>query len=188
LRSFIAFKPPADIIQGIERLQNDLQSQGVAAHWVKPSNVHLTLKFLGDTDPAQTDAIRHGMQMAVAGQAPLKLALGGLGGFPRLSRPRVLWQAVTGEIERLAVIQQQLETQLTPYGFKPERRPYRAHLTLARIRHPQRWHPQSAAVVRNIPMARPQPFTLDTLVWYQSQLRSSGAEYTALMRVRLSRD
>ena len=186
MRSFIAFKPPEDIIRRIGQMQAQLRSQGVVARWVKPSNIHLTLKFLGETDPDQAGAIRDAMQVAVGGQAPLELALGPLGGFPNLSRPRILWQALAQDTDRLQGIQQRLETQLSQCGFLAERRPYRAHLTIGRIRRPKRWHPKATAAVEQFQVLRPQPFTMDTLIWYQSRLLPGGAEYTALARLRLS--
>lgn len=188
MRSFIAFKPPADIIHRIGQIQAQLRSEGVVAQWVKPSNIHLTLKFLGDTDPDQAGDIRDAMKVAVAGHAPLELALGGLGGFPNLSRPRILWQALSQDIERLKGIQQRLEAQLTQCGFLPERRPYRAHLTIGRIRRPKRWHPQAVAAVRQISVLPLQPFTMNALIWYESRLLPGGAEYTVLARMRLALD
>jgi 2'-5' RNA ligase len=186
LRSFIAFKPPEDITRRIGQLQSQLHSEGVAARWVKPSNIHLTLKFLGETDPDKAGNIRDAMQAAVAGHAPLELALGGLGGFPNLSRPRVIWLGVAQDIDRLKDIQQQLEARLARHGFQPEHRPYRAHLTIGRIRHPKRWGTRTTAAVRQIPANALQPFTLDKLIWYQSRLHPGGAEYTALAKIPLA--
>lgn len=186
MRSFIAFKPPENIARQIGRLQAHLRSKGVGARWVKPSNIHLTLKFLGETDPLRAGDIRSAMQAAVSGQAPLELALDGIGGFPNLTRPRVLWQAVVKDVERLQAIQQRLEAQLAKTGFNPERRPYRAHLTIGRIRNPKRWRPGEAALLRRMLDFPLQPFTVDTLIWYESRLLPGGAEYTALARVPLA--
>ena len=185
MRSFIAFKPPEGIARHIGRLQAHLRSEGIEARWVKPANIHLTLKFLGETDPARDGDIRRAMQASVADQAPLNLALGGLGGFPTISRPRVLWQAVAKEVERLQAIQQRLEALLVPCGFPRERRPFRGHLTIGRIRHPKRWRPEMATIVKGMPDLPLQPFVVDALVWYQSRLLPGGAEYTALARVPL---
>ncbi len=188
LRSFIAFKPPEDVCRRIGRVQAQLRSEGVAARWVKPSNIHLTLKFLGETDPDRAGDIRDAMQAAAAGQGPLELALGVLGGFPGLSRPRILWQAVTQDTDRLQAIQLRLETALAGCGFKHERRPYRAHITIGRIRDPKRWHPQMTAAVRQTAVLPPMPFVLDTLIWYQSRLLPGGAVYTPLANIHLGRD
>lgn len=188
LRSFIAFKPPEVICRHIGQVQAQLRSAGVGARWVKPSNIHLTLKFLRETEPERAEDIRAAMHTATVGQRPLELGLGTLGGFPHLGRPRVLWQAVTQETDRLRAIQQRLEIALARFGFQPERRPYRAHLTIGRIRDPKRWRPKSAATVENFAVEAQPPFTLDTLIWYQSRLLPGGAQYTALASMRLGRD
>lgn len=185
MRSFIAFKPPEGIARQIGRLQAHLRSEGVEARWVKPSNIHLTLKFLGETDTGRDGDIRRAMQTAVAGQAPLELALGGLGGFPNISRPRVLWQAVAMDVDRLQAIQQRLETLMVPCGFPRERRPFRGHLTIGRIRSSKRWRPEMAAIVKAMPDLPLQPYVVDALIWYQSRLLPGGAEYTALARIPL---
>jgi 2'-5' RNA ligase len=186
LRSFIAFKPPEVITRQIDRLQAQLRAEGVDARWVKPSNVHLTLKFLGETDAAKAGDIRVAMQAAVSDQAPLELVLAGLGGFPNLSRPRVIWQALAADVERLQAIQQVLEDRLVPCGFPRARRPFRAHLTIGRMRHPRPWRPAAAAAVKRMQDLPPQPFTVDALIWYQSRLLPGGAEYTVLARAPLA--
>jgi 2'-5' RNA ligase len=185
LRTFIAFKPPKEIRRRIDELQLHLRAAGLGVRWVKPDNIHLTLKFLGDTDPSLDSAIRTAMQTAVSGQRPLELAVGGLGGFPSLKRPRVIWLAVTGDIERLQAIQARLAENLAPCGFKRERRPFRAHLTIGRLRNPKHWGAQEAAMVAKLGAMPPQPFMADTLIWYRSQLHPEGAVYSELVRVPL---
>lgn len=186
LRTFIAFKPPKETRRRIDELQSHLRSAGLGVRWVKPANIHLTLKFLGDTDPSLGDAIRTAMQTAVSAQRPLELATGGLGGFPNLKRPRVIWQAVGGDVERLQTIQAHLADALVQCGFKRERRPFRAHLTIARLRNPKRWGAREAAMVAKLEDMPPQPFTADTLIWYRSQLHPEGAVYSELARMPLA--
>ena len=186
MRTFLAFKPPGAIVHRIERLQHRLQGEGIEARWVKPASIHLTLKFLGETDPAAGEAIEQAMQAAVAGQVPLELSLGGLGGFPSLHRPRVLWQAVAGEVERLRSVQQALDAQLALCGFDPEKRPFRAHLTLGRIRNPKRWHAADTVLARQMQDLPSLTFTVDALIWYESRLGPGGARYTALARAPLT--
>ncbi len=186
MRTFLAFKPPEDIVRRIEHLQNRLRHWGVEARWVKPANIHLTLKFLGETDPAAGEAIQGAMQAAVVSQAPLELSLGALGGFPNLSRPRVLWQAVGGEGERLRAVQQALDARLALCGFDPEARPFRAHLTIGRIRNPRRQRAVDAAIARRMQDLPPESFTVDTLIWYESRLRPGGAQYAVLAHAPLA--
>ncbi len=185
MRTFIAFKPPKEVRRRIGEMQSHWRSAGLGVRWVKPDNIHLTLKFLGDTDPSLGSTVRTAMQTAVSGQRPLELATGGLGGFPSLKRPRVIWQAVTGDIERLRTIQTRLAAGLAPCGFKPEGRPFRAHLTTGRIRNPKRWGAGASAMVAQHGDMPPQPFTADTLIWYRSQLHPQGAVYSELARVPL---
>jgi 2'-5' RNA ligase len=186
LRTFIAVTPPDAIRRLVGRHQAQLDAEGVVVRWVKPSNVHLTLKFLGDTDPAREDDIRRAMRAAAAGQAPFELALGGLGGFPNLSRPRVLWLGVTGALADLQTVQGCLERHLTAAGHPAETRPFRAHMTIGRLRHPRRWRSGMTAIIKRMADRPPQRFTVDCLVWYRSRLRPGGAEYTALARVPLT--
>ncbi len=186
MRTFIAFKPPEGIARRIDRLQTRLRAEGLEVRWVKPANIHLTLKFLGETDPAAGKAIQGAMQAAVADQAPLELALGGLGGFPKLFRPRVLWQAVAGECERLGAIQQALEDRLALHGFEREKRPFRAHLTIGRVRNPKRWRAAQTEIAKRMQDLPLQAFTVDTLFWYESHLSPGGAEYTLLARAPLA--
>ncbi len=188
MRTFLAFKPPDAIGHRIEGLQNRLRAKELGARWVKPTNIHLTLKFLGETDPAAGAAIQSAMQAAVAGQAPLELALGGVGGFPHLNRPRVLWLAVEAASERLQTIQHVLETRLALCGFQSEKRRFKAHLTIGRIRNPKRWRAADAAIARGLQDLPPEPFTVDALIWYESRLCPGGAQYTALARAPLAGD
>lgn len=163
-----------------------MRSGGVGARWVRPANIHLTLKFLGDTDSTQAGAISAAMQAAVSGQPPLKLATGGLGGFPNLTRPRVLWLAMAADIERLLTIQGLLEDRLVQSGFPRDHRPFRGHLTIGRIRDHQRWTTRATVFVRSMQALTAQPFTVDALIWYQSRLHPGGVEYTELARVLLN--
>lgn len=186
MRTFLAFKPPETIVHRIERLQRRLRGEGLEVRWVKPANIHLTLKFLGETDPAAGEAVEQAMKAAVAGQVPLELSLGGLGGFPNLHRPRVLWQAVAGEVERLRTVQQALDARLALCGFDPEKRPFRAHLTVGRIRNPKRWHAANTVLARQMQDLPLVTFTVDALIWYESRLGPGGARYTALAQAPLA--
>jgi 2'-5' RNA ligase len=85
----------------------------------------------------------------------------------------------------LQAIQTRLADALVPCGFKRERRPFRAHLTIGRLRNPRRWGAREAAMVAKIGAMPPQPFMADTLIWYRSQLNPEGAVYSELDRVPL---
>jgi 2'-5' RNA ligase len=184
-RVFVAFKLPDFIVLRAAALQNALRAKGLKLGWVKAQNLHLTLKFIGDvpeTDlPGIGAAIRH-----VSGLAPpLQMALQGMGVFPNVKRARVLWVGLAGQLEALKQLHRKLDDQLEPLGCKREKRGFKAHLTIGRIKKPIAPGAlvQAIQTVGDFP---PIPFGLTTLVLYKSDLRPHGAEYTPLASADLT--
>jgi 2'-5' RNA ligase len=135
VRCFIAIGLPDQIKAGLKELQAQLESGGqTQVKWVDPYSIHLTLKFLGGVDVAKITPITAAMEEAVRGVAPFYLKVEGLGAFPNLRRVQVVWVGVGGEVDRLAHLQQRLESSLAQLGFTPENRRFTPHLTLARVR------------------------------------------------------
>jgi len=185
IRAFIAFELPAHIVQTAEVLQQKLMGDGLKLKWVRPKNIHLTLKFFGELPTDRIDSVTNAMTNAVQDRMPATLTLQGLGVFPNLRRPRVLWMGLCGELEQLRGIQGALEENLAAEGFEKDRRPFRPHLTLARM--PDRLN------TRRLPLAleatgdyAPEFFECGELVLFQSRLNPRGAIYTPLARVALS--
>jgi 2'-5' RNA ligase len=135
IRSFLAIGIPGEILGEIGRLQERLKREIQGdIRWVRPDGIHLTLKFFGDIPEGAVSDISAVVEKAVAGHDPLDLSVSGAGVFPDLRRPRVLWLGMTGDVERLLTLQTTLERDLQRIGFPREERPFRPHLTLARIR------------------------------------------------------
>jgi len=135
VRCFIAIELPEEVKAGLRDIQAKLKSGGSApVKWVDPYSVHLTLKFLGGVDAAKISPIAAAMDEAARGIAPFSLKVEGLGAFPNLRRVQVVWVGVSGEVDRLADLQQRLENNLAQLGFAPENRRFTPHLTLARVR------------------------------------------------------
>lgn len=135
IRTFIAVKIPA-LGESGRQLQSVLKSlaamrRPVAA--VLPDNLHVTLKFLGDTSRSRLDAIQQAIAAAVIGQSPFTLRVGPLGAFPNADRPSVVWAGLA-DAEPLTALVERLETSLGSLGFSREPRPFQPHLTLARIK------------------------------------------------------
>jgi RNA 2',3'-cyclic 3'-phosphodiesterase len=184
LRAFVAFKPPDAILHLGQELQDQLRISGLKLRWVKPPNIHLTLKFLGEMPVADIAKVTAAMQSAAHGQAPLELTLQGMGAFPGIKRPRILWIGLGGELDRLQRLVQRLETELEPFGFAREGRPFKAHLTLARIK--ERLDPQRLLqVIQELGSYSPLGFRAEKMVLYQSQLSPGGALYAAKAHVAL---
>ncbi len=135
IRAFIAIEMPDEIRAGLSSLQAKLRpGQHPYVKWVHPEGIHLTLKFLGNIRRDQVSPIEEAISQASTGISPFQLQLGGLGAFPNLGRPRVVWVAMTGDLERLAALQRGIEQALVPLGFARESRPFAPHLTLGRLR------------------------------------------------------
>ena len=184
IRAFIAITPPETLQQALANAQGALQRLSLPFRWVKPAQVHLTLKFLGDIAPEAIDPIAQAMQHAVTTLTPFTLSIQGIGCFPNLARPRVLWMGIHAPHDMLLQLHQRLETKLAALGFAPEERPFRPHLTLARGQ--QRVSGRHLATVLHA--YHDQPFgdmLVDQVQLMQSQLHRDGAVYTMLRSVIL---
>ena len=132
MRSFIAVPLPEECREILEQIQRPLRSLGTDVGWTSVSSIHLTLKFLGEIDPNRVDEIASSLRPATV--PAFKLRVRGLGAFPNLHSPRVIWCGVEGEIERLSSLQAGVETACEGLGFERETRPFHPHLTLGRVR------------------------------------------------------
>jgi len=102
--------------------------------WVRPEGIHVTLKFMGDIPVATAENILEVLPAVTAGFSPFELAISGLGAFPNLRRPRVLWAGLTGELKRLSELQAAVDDAVGKLGLPKEQRPFSPHLTLGRVR------------------------------------------------------
>jgi 2'-5' RNA ligase len=134
VRCFIAVELPDEIKSGLSRLQAQLKSGSqFPVKWVDPYSIHLTLKFLGNVASDRTGEITEAMKGASQGVSPFQLEVKDLGVFPNLRRVQVAWVGVSGEVDKLARLQQKIESALAQLGFAPENRRFTPHLTLARL-------------------------------------------------------
>ena len=135
VRSFIAIELPDELKLELSQLVAKLKSGEQSwVKWVDPYNIHLTLKFLGNVAVDMLDDITGALEKAAQGIAPFHLEVKELGVFPNLRRVQVAWVGISGEVDKLAQLQQHIESNLAPLGFAPESRPFVPHLTLARLR------------------------------------------------------
>jgi 2'-5' RNA ligase len=180
IRAFLALDHPAEIRRGLARVQESLRrSVRGEIRWVRPEGIHLTLQFLGDVPASGIDRIAAVVQGATAGEAPFALAVGGPGVFPDPRRPRILWLGLTGEMGRLTRFQEALARALAGIGFPEEERPFRPHLTLARIRSPQGLSGLGPVLEKGYAYAV-GPYVATGLSLYRSELTPGGALYTRL--------
>jgi RNA 2',3'-cyclic 3'-phosphodiesterase len=196
IRTFLAVELGHALIQRLAQVQEDVQqrlsrglTKDVRVSWVQPASLHLTVKFLGDTDERLIGSLRAGLA-PVATQLPLTVPLDRLGVFPRVQQPRVLWAGPSADWERgeeacrLADFHRTVEEACRAFGFEPEGRPWSPHVTLARIRAGERQFGQAVATTGMLDRrAALGVLRIASLVLMRSDLHPSGSIYTRLWRV-----
>jgi RNA 2',3'-cyclic 3'-phosphodiesterase len=182
IRTFIALELPADVIQQAEAIQDQLKRAGLKLRWVRAQHMHLTLRFLGDIAPERSTAVVAAMQQAAAQVGPLSLTIQGLGVFPGIRNPRILWIGLGGRTDALTELRQRLDDALAGDGFTRENKPFKAHLTLARIKEfvDSRFLLQA---IEACAMFTPVSFQSEEMVLFRSDLRPNGPVHTPLARV-----
>ena len=180
MRAFICFKLPERLISSIGRIQVSVKQYGLKIRWVRPENIHLTIKFLGDIKWSEIDGIGRLIKETAMDFTPLLLSAQGIGVFPNLNRPRVIWIGISGQIEELIGLQKMLDNKLRIIGFPKEKRPFKGHLTIGRIKGSIDSNKLSD-VLNQINRFAASPFSVDKIYLMQSDLKPLGAVYTRLM-------
>ena len=185
LRLFVACELPGEAREALAAVQRLLRERGAEGlRWVRPESIHLTLKFLGEVPARRVEAMERALARAVREPFRLSVRLGRLGSFGGSSGLRVVWVGLEGDVEALAGLAAQVERALEPMGFPGERRPFAAHLTLARVRdgvspHDRR---QLFDLIRSLEVPPLPGATLETVSLMRSTLEPGGAVYQCLAR------
>lgn len=189
LRLFIAIPLPEMLLRQLAQVQRTLEKQMPAGvvRWVKPEGIHLTLKFLGDTPEGEVPAIREALTAVARRAVSCTFAVGDLGCFPNLRRPRVIWVGVQEPGGQLRALQEAVERAMVPLGYPPEGRPFSPHLTLGRVRDgiPSRDVTRIGEVVVATALGTLGEVRVDLFALIRSVLKPTGAEYTPLAEFRL---
>ncbi len=184
VRTFVCIEIPRSIQNRIDELRKTFQTIGADVSWVRASNIHLTLKFLGDVPHSRIEAIRSGVSRACHDVEPFELTVSGIGGFPSLRNARVLWIGLPQLPDSLRQMQKNIEDHLRQEGFPGDPRPFSSHLTVARVRSPRNLLPLTEAFSRQGFV--PETFQARQVIIMQSQLNPGGSVYTALAVISLS--
>ena len=182
MRLFVALEIPAAVRDNLTAQVAELRefSAKVAdkrPRWVRPENLHVTLKFIGEVAPTKLAGIRDALS-AIRSDAPVEIKFRGLGFFPNEQHPRVLWAGLDASAN-LPPLAGDIDGALETQGIALERRPFTPHLTLARIEPPGLHEKLRAAIQKN---GAREFGSFQTREFYliESKLKPSGAEYTTL--------
>jgi 2'-5' RNA ligase len=185
IRTFVCFEIPASILERLSSLQDKLKSLGSGISWTRPEGIHLTLKFLGDVEEAQIDAIASAVEKAVAEVKPFTVTVKGTGAFPDFRRPRVLWAGIEEAGGSLLKLQSRIDEELLRLGFPKEKRGFSAHLTMGRVKSTQAIE-KITARLREESMDAGE-FIAEEIIVMQSNLLPTGAVYTPLRTIRMTK-
>ena len=187
IRVFLAVELSSNIQENLFALQQQLKKTLPPINWVRPESTHLTLKFLGFVEPALVSQLLSVLQPIGNQYAPFSVDVQGLGVFPQVKYPRIIWIGLAGNTQALHDLVFEIDAELEALGFPPEEKSYHPHLTLARIK---RENAKVGSVLRQT-RALESDQQLGTLnvngfTLFQSDLDSSGAKYTSLWTVPFS--
>ncbi len=196
-RLFLAVPMPDAVRHRIHDLIERLRPDEWPVRWIDPDSAHLTLHFLGDTPPEEAAILRMALPAVVARHAAFDLRTAGLGVFPKLKRPRVIWLGVYGPAHRLESLFNELGDTLDEMMFPIEEKPFSPHITLGRVRDTRN------TSVRNLPeairrsiddlatagLANPKdglPLPVEEVLLMRSHLDRDGARYEVIARFPLA--
>ena len=184
IRSFLAIELPKPILRKIEEVQGDLRSTRADVRWVNPEKIHLTLKFFGNIEELRIEPIFKSIEEPIRNTLPFSLEVRGVGAFPHLRNPRVIWMGLVDGREVLVSFQKQIETQLEKIGFQPEDRPFHPHLTLGRMKS-SRGKEELVGRMERHKEEEFGDFQVERVILFKSDLKPSGPIYTLLKEIKL---
>jgi 2'-5' RNA ligase len=182
MRLFIAIEMPQEIKAAISDVVRNI-GRVECVRWVPETNMHLTLKFLGEVKEALAQGIIEKLKEVAGRSRAFQVEVAGFGAFPNLKRPNVLWVGM-GKSEPLKTLAGDVDGALAGLGFERETRPFSPHLTIGRVKDQRGIEP----VVRELSTYKDTFFgtiSVDEILLMKSVLKPSGAEYSKAAVIRL---
>ena len=187
MRTFIAIELPEEIRAILSNIQDELKQTQADVKWVKPENIHLTLRFLGEIEQDLIKKI-HSILVEIAQKNHyFSLCLFNLGAFPKLQYPRVIWIGLTND-KQASEIAKNIEKELIRIGLPPESRPFSSHITLGRVRsglNRKALIEKLEFLNKNLPSPQPE-FKVLKLTLFKSTLSPQGPIYESLFTCPLN--
>ncbi len=178
LRTFLAVPVPGEVKSKKNMLYSTLEKVDGDINWVKNAQLHLTLKFLGHTPESSISDVIDRIEQITKEIQPFDLTIEDTGCFPVPTRPRTLWLGVKGTLDLLLNMVERIESRLDALGFPKSKRDFSPHITMARIKYPQKHTPNVEPFLKS--SYDPIDFPVDRVQFFSSELLPSGAVYTIL--------
>ena len=184
IRTFIAIDLPSTQRKILEAHQGRWKSTKADVRWIYPSNMHLTLKFLGEIQESSTENVIAACKEVCCLYRGFPLFLNSTGVFPNLRRPRVLWIGIGSKTDLMRRLQNSIETALEEKGFPREERTFRSHVTVGRVRSSHRLLRLLEVFLKDEILF--EPFTVKEVTVYKSRLTPQGPIYSPLAKCPLT--
>jgi 2'-5' RNA ligase len=175
IRTFLALPLAPHFQTELDVLVTQLRRDYPEVRWVCPSEIHVTLHFFGSVTQKEVTKISRTVSSLSEKTNPFELFLEGLGAFPNLKQPRVIWIGIKGESEKLKRLHLQLEQELHRAGFPCEEREFKPHLTLGRIKDTQKF-----GGIRPVRFGPSETKKMSGLVLFQTHLTPQGSHYETI--------
>jgi 2'-5' RNA ligase len=188
-RTFIAVKFSTEVISALDDIQSRLKSavgSRAKVKWVKPGNIHLTLQFLGEVGVDVLDEMAGLLKEAFRDNPPFEVRLSGLGAFPSPKKPRVVWVGIQAGVGELRAVSDAVFEVTGAFGFAREKRPFKPHVTLGRVRDPRKSSGISEGLEKT-GEADAGSCQIDVVHLVASELTPAGPIYTTLDSFPLGR-
>ena len=179
MRSFIGIGLPDTVRERLADAIREFGGEQAPVSWTAPENMHITLKFLGETAQSRIIEVEKGLAKVAAGFAPFSMEAAGGGIFPGKRNPRILWAGVGESLELAGKLHQTINDAMMSAGFPPEGRPFHPHITIGRVRKilPAGWGDRflghfAGRAFGTVPAS--------SIILYESRLSSRGAIYSVI--------
>jgi 2'-5' RNA ligase len=183
LRSFIAIEIPPTIQDAIscqtESLKGNFPTPSI--RWVPSNNIHLTLKFLGETSPQNIDQLARSLEIEINQIEPFSIPFSETGIFPNVRKPRIIWIGLSHS-PKLVIIHKLIESVTATFGFKREERSFSPHITLGRVNEifPALNYKKLLEDIRSIDISIIEELEVKSVTIFKSDLKPKGPIYTAI--------
>jgi len=179
MRSFFAFEISDVVKNELESLLKPIRRLFLPLRWVDINNIHITLLFLGDVEQNVIDLVKPKVEAICLKTNSFNFSVEGGGFFGTSKQPKVLWAGISGLLEDVAILKNAVEEQFEPFGIKPEKRPFKPHLTLGRFKD----RPEEKTLLKcltEFENFKSSAFNVNNLVLFKSDLSSKGPVYTKI--------
>lgn len=185
IRTFIAIPLPDKLKRDVDKLIVGLKPLASGVSWVKAANLHFTLRFLGDIDSNTIPVLKKAIESQIGALSRFDINLSGLGCFPNMNRPRVVWVAAGGDIDKMKGLASGVEEACRQCGFGPADKPFAPHLTIGRVKFPSGIDRLTEQLKTT--SFETELFAIENVVIYKSDLTPRGPIYTSMGEIILNK-